>query len=47
MLSQLNNQLTKIEFNQAINNLILHKATSLIEVSPNAVKALDGENRNV
>ena len=47
MLSQLNNQLTKIEFNQAINNLILHKATSLIGVSPNAIKALDGENRNV
>ena len=36
-----------MEFNQAIKRIILHKAPGLNGVSPNAIKALDDENRNV
>ena len=46
-LKQLNDPLTRMEFNQAIKKIILHKAPGLNGVSPNAIKALDDENRNV
>ena len=46
-LKQLNDPLTRMEFNQAIKKKILHKAPGLNGVTPNAIKALDDENINV
>ena len=45
-LNQLNNSLTRMEFNQAIKK-ILNKAPGLNGVSPNATKDLDDKNRYV
>ena len=36
-----------MEFNRAIKKIILHKTLGLNGVSPNVIKALDDENRNV
>ena len=44
--NQLNNSLTRMEFNQAIKK-ILNKAPGLNGVSPNAIKDLDDKNRYV
>ena len=46
-LKQLNDPLTRMEFNRAIKKIILHKAPGLTGVSPNEIKALDDENRKV
>ena len=43
--NHLNDPLSLIEFNKAIMKVILHKDTSLNGVSPNAIKALNDENR--
>ena len=45
--AQANNWLTKNEFNQAIEKMIPHKSPGLNGVSPNTIKALDNENRNM
>ena len=39
--------MTKNEFNQAIEKMIPHKSPGLNGVSPNTIKALDNENRNM
>ena len=46
-LKQLNDPLTRLDFNRAIKKIIIHKAPGLNGVSPNAIKALYDENRNV
>ena len=45
VLNHLNDPLSLIEFNKAITKIILHKAPSLNGLSPNAIKALNDENR--
>ena len=45
VLNHVNDPLSLIEFNKAIMKVILHKAISLNGVSPNAIKALNDENR--
>ena len=45
VLNYLNDPLSLLEFNKAIMKIILHKDPGLNGVSPNAIKALNDENR--
>ena len=45
VLNNLNDPLSLIEFNKGITKIFLHIAPGLNGVSPNAIKALNDENR--